>query len=1088
MTSNNQPITTDNRRNAAPDDAWAEEISVAAILREWGAAPALQAAGEWCTTAAGLTGLDAGRLEAEAPETLTLCQRYRRFCLTSPLPPEEMDIPVPQPAHNRRGAPLALQRIHAYCAAYDAPDAAFLYAAVLWQRFLRARDAREPHRRAYQDEARLLLSPFLEMLGMRELSGEVDWWLAEQAPDDPDPAPRLTNAQIARMVEPIQRQLPTAEFKQGRYTQIHTADAGSGATPPIVIDVLVPRLPDCYTALYHIHDTYTIIDGGLADHLRGGRANSYRCLTCMVWSELPDEAGPIDTAENGGGRKPGERARVQFRIATHALYEVNSWGLAAYYLRRRLEGELPPGWWTQREAGSRHIALDKPGALPGTLYVFSPHGQLFKFNQGATVVDYAYHVHSDLADRCRRFVVNGETAEPFTVLRHLDLVELEHDVHAPGPTQVWLNAARTSRARAKIQRFLKRRGYGVYQGRRILEEQLEQLADYYGFAMPKHRVDQVVRRSLALFELSGEEEFYNEIANGRLDPRSVLIRYFSEEVAQQIELPPGVSRRNNLRIAQCCRPRPGDPIVGWAKRRGTAILELRVHRADCERMSDMAEDSPDRLALSWRPGSKLAVLAQLEIIAQNDDGLLGDAIGQVYAALPHVNLHRADALARRGVAVINFIVEAESHDVLEQMAQSLRDLPYRNVDHVRIMDVPPTEREDLANVSSLAFTNPYSRMPVHEREMFFGRKAELERIAGDLQANAEAIWLRGQKRVGKTSLLLQLKRIHLHSQGFVPAYVDFQMLSQIDGPLIFYDLAAHIYSDLQHSDLRLGEHHVAARIDELGPPLRDLFEHEPARQFMQYLMDIQHCLGQNHLLLLLDEFSRTIDAKKAGRLPIDFFDQWRGIMLNTPRINVNMVLVVQQRTYERLKGEESFEQEPIAELLELGDHLILRPLDHADVQRLIEWPIQNVLEYPPTLVGYVASLTGGSPFLIQAFCHKLVTGMRRRHAHRVTRNDVEAVCREFMHPGESLFAHLLDLVRGVGLVTAQRLADLAEESGQDEIAMTQLSESMPQITREQLQRTLEELSRHDILIAEPEERWRFASLLFRRWLHTNPRV
>jgi GTP pyrophosphokinase len=113
-----------------------------------------------------------------------------------------------------------------------------------------------------------------------------------------------------------------------------------------------------------------------------------------------------------------------------------------------------------------------------TLYVFSPHGQLFQFHRGCTVVDYAYFVHSDLADQCLHFKVNGQRVEPSTVLRHLDLVELEHDAHAPGPTQVWLNAARTSRARSKIKRFLKRRGQDVFQGERIVREQLSRLAEH----------------------------------------------------------------------------------------------------------------------------------------------------------------------------------------------------------------------------------------------------------------------------------------------------------------------------------------------------------------------------------------------------------------------------------------------------------------------------------------------------------------------------------------------------------------------------------------------------------------------------------
>jgi (p)ppGpp synthase/HD superfamily hydrolase len=1074
----------------------AEAYGVSGILREWGASPVLQAAGALASVA---TDAPAGLDEAEIARccgdaVASLFRQYREFCATSPMPltRRQDDAGVLQGGvlqggtrgENRRGEPLVLQRIHAYCAAYRNPDLAFLYAAVLWHRFCIARTAEGPFRRNYEEEARQLLGPFLEMLGMRELCSRVDHWLAERTAGGAGTPLQLTPAQLAHLSAPLQAALPQAEFSPGRYTQTHISTTGSLASSsspvmaPLTVDALVTDLAECYTLLYHIHQTYTIIDGGVTDQLSVGRVNGYRCLSSTVLADLPMEADAEGaTIARGAGKR---KVRIQFRIATRELDEINRWGLAAFQLRGRLAGPLPPGWWNDTESGWEQIAVDAAGALPETLYVFSPHGQLFKFNRGATVVDYAYHVHSELADRCLRFTVNGETVEPATVLRHLDLVELEHDAHAPGPTQAWLNAARTSRARTKIQRYLKRRGHGAFQGQQILRAQIDRLAEHYGFTMPDYRLEQMVRRTVSTLQLTSPDDFYNEIAAGRLDARGAMAKFFTEEIVGQIELPDGRLRRKTLYMAQCCHPRPGEPIVGRARRRGGSILYLKVHRADCPRIGDLAEGSEDRIPLGWRLQPKLNLLAQIEMLAQNDDGLLGDAIAQIYAVLPRANLHRVEAVARRGVAHMTFIVEAEDKEVLDRIARALETLPERAVDQVRIMDVPPTEREDLASVLPSAFNNPYSRMPVNEREMFFGRKAELERISGDLQANVGAIWLRGQKRVGKTSLLFYLKRSYLASRGFIPAYVDFQMLSHVDGPMIFYDIAAHIYSDLQDRP-----HRAAGQIDELGPPLRELFEHEPARQLMSYLQSIQSRLGQDRLVLLLDEFSRTIDAWQQDRLPVDFFDQWRGLMLNTP--GINFVTVIQQRTYDRLSEEApSPEREPVWELLELGEQLVLRPLGKDDVRRLIEWPIQGVLEYSPALVDYMADLTGGSPFLIQAFCRKLVATMNRRDAKQVSREDIEAVCREFMHPNESLFAHLLDLIQGIGALVVQALADLAATAEDGSVTWAQLREALPEIKPAQLRRTLVELSKQDILIEENSNRWRFASLLFRQWLYANP--
>jgi len=1101
-----------DRGPAATGASVAAGPAVARYLAEWGANEALQAAGALHKLAhapgygkrhtADQVAAICGERTAQLLTAYHLFHRDSPFLHQTKIHDSAKTIQPRQhpqsPVDGRRGNPLVLQLSHAYCGAYQDPELAFLYAAVLWQHFQIAFTAGKNAQRVDTDEARLLLAPFLEMLGMRELRTTVDGWLALQL-DPARPDQNLDHHFVFDQVTArLRPQLDWAQFNLSTYTQTHNLHFSSvtqlpiNPLPAMTTDVLVPDDEACYRALYQIQQTFTPIEGGLLDNIKIERVNGFRALSATVWATVVSTA-PLSTAPVQHPESPPathdrsqmsvahRKVRVQFRMVTAEMDEVNRWGLAAFLMRRKKEGELPSGWWRERESGRARIAAGEPGSFPEMLYVFSPMGQLFEFRRGCTVVDYAYHVHSVLADHCLRFHVNGRVVEPTTVLHHLDLVQLEHDAHAPGPTQVWLNAARTGRARSKIESFLKRRGLGVYRGQKILNREMEKLETYYGFNIPEHRTRQAIRNARRRLNLTSRDEVFTEIATGRLDARSFLHRLFDAEIVRQIKLPDGLRLRpHQMRIAGCCQPRLGDALIGRARRRGGNIIALKVHRQGCEYSTDSAQRPEDRIELKWRLQPTLNEIAQIEMTALDGDGLLGDAIEQIYAVMPRVTLHSSVATTRNGIAHITFTIEAEGQELLDRIVIGLRFLPDRSVDRVRLVNLPPSEQEEILTTGAPKASNPYSRLPVRQRELFFGRKRELEQIAGWLRMDDGNIWLRGQKRVGKTSLLFYLKRHYLDPPEFILVFVDFQLLSVMDGPGIFYSVANAIYTELQASD-----NPSASRIDEVGPPLSELFALQPSQQLMEYLLTIQSKLGQRRIVLLLDEFSRTIDAWEQGRLDSEFFVQWRGMMLNTP--GINCVTVVQQRTYDRLLADaHSSMQEPIWELLELGEQLTLRPLDEQDVRRLIEWPMQNFLDYSPKTVEHVATMTGGSPFLIQAFCSRLTAHMNRARRRQVTPEDVETICHGFMQPNESLFAHLLDMLRGIGNTVAQKLADLAETAPDHAVPEADLCAAMPTIDPALLQRTLYELQERDIVEKIEPDRWRFCNRMFQLWLAANP--
>ena len=346
------------------------------------------------------------------------------------------------------------------------------------------------------------------------------------------------------------------------------------------------------------------------------------------------------------------------------------------------------------------------------------------------------------------------------------------------------------------------------------------------------------------------------------------------------------------------------------------------HRADCPRVQDGDQAVP----LTWRLQPRLTTLAQVELAGHDEDGLLGDAVRQVYAQLPRVTMHRVEAVARHGVARLRFNLEAESPEVIEQIAAALRTLPNRTIAEVRAMRLPPSELETMILVSSNTAFNPYSRLSVHEQAMFFGRSRELEQISEFLRAGSGNIWLLGQKRVGKTSLLLHLKQHYLNYQGFVPAFVDFQLLGNLAQANLFYEIAHAVYTDLQ----------ADPRVATLDAPLAALFDHQPPAQFIAYLRSIQSRLGGNRLVLLLDEFSRTTDTYLQGRLDADFFDAWRGC--SGPLAPSLLCHRVQQQTYDALSSAPAAVRDPSWRLLSWAKSSCSNPRRRR-CRLLIEWPM-----------------------------------------------------------------------------------------------------------------------------------------------------
>ena len=1055
------PIKADALVNHRPNslaESYQHGQSVAHILAEWKAEPELQAAG-LLHSFVYKEILSAEHIAiACGNRTAFLCQQYRAILQQKPKIPS-------------RGKPHVIKRVKLYIAAYCDPALAFLNVASFWDHFILAQQGEPAQQRPFADEIQKVMLPLLDMLGMASLKTKVEQWVMQWEQNRPaylDLTKRLTQTEAIRkqafraVRQHLQPLLPTAKLTYQLPTpaQIYNPHFPENAHPEafqrLTVDVLVDTEEACYTTLRWIHHLWQPVDHSLEDHIRTSTLNGDRYLLTTVIVPL--------------GNK---HIRTQFNIRTFEMEQINQWGLAALHMQKRHQVDLPQAWWSQQKESYANICAAPMGALPETLYVFSPQGELFRFHRGCTVVDYAYQVHSELAHQCKRFKINGEVVSPTTMLRHLDLVELERDPQFPGPSRAWLNTARTQRARSYIERFLKRQSQGQMHGRTILERQLKALATHYRLDIPDHRLEQTLNLAARRFNFERVENLLAEIAAGRVSTNRILHPLFSEEVARQIELPGGVRMLpHQLNLAQCCKPRPGDDIIGRARYRDDKLIRLKIHRANCQRIHHLR----DNISVKWQLQPQLNAVARLEVTALAEDSLLYDALQQFQADLPHITLHKVEAIARNGIARLNFTVEAKDQQLIDKVAHSLENLQDYHINEVRQMQLLFSEREELIKSTTPATFNPYRRHPVQDREMFVGRTEELTSIDDLLTAGSGVIFVQGQKRVGKTSLLLYLKKYYLNHRSKVPVFIDFQILGQLTGPTFHYEIANAVYSDLQ------AEH----GLNDLDPPLYELFEMNPTVELTSYLRNVQSHFGLRKLVLLIDEFSRTIDAFQQDRLGDGFFQQWRGLVQATVPA-VSYVMVVQQQTVNHLReATDHFANTPIWHLLELGETKVLKPLSEQDARQLIERPTYNHLEYSPEAIRYVWRLTGGRPFLIQAFCFNLVRHLAHSNRRQVEWTDIETVQAEFMHPNESLFTHLLDIIWEINYAIhiCRQLANSINNTDHP-VPLTALEAILPGIPPQQLHNSLQKLANQHILVSSESNGWQFTSLLFGRWLAIN---
>ncbi|MFM2049718.1 MAG: hypothetical protein RL682_209 [Pseudomonadota bacterium] len=450
--------------------------------------------------------------------------------------------------------------------------------------------------------------------------------------------------------------------------------------------VLVPNVVDCYTALGLLHQLYKPVPGKFKDHIAIAKLNGYQSLhTTLV--------GPSGI-------------NVEFQMRTEAMHLVAESGVAAHWLYKiknpgdASNDRLGTKWLQSlldiqdetRDAAEfwDHVKVD---LFPDAVYVFTPKSQIMALPRGATVIDFAYAIHSNVGDRTVAARINGEQVPLRTELKNGDVVEV---VTAPvsTPNPAWLGFVRTGRARSKIRHHLKTMAQTESEGlgQRLLAQALRSEGmEHYPDKEPQY--EQIWEKLLRFTGSKTREELLTDIGLGKRianivakrlvhllmesgeKPDALLLtreRFTNNESSSMGLITLDGSENASVQFAHCCRPIPGDPIVGYLGR-GEGLV---VHVRDCPVAKKLQfKDSERFIGVDWADEPVRAFETSLVVTVNNGKGVLAKVAAALATAevdITHIDMGQE---AAQEATDLRFLIALRDTAHLEIALRNLRRTP-----------------------------------------------------------------------------------------------------------------------------------------------------------------------------------------------------------------------------------------------------------------------------------------------------------------------------------------------------------------------------------------------------------------------------
>ncbi|HUN67157.1 MAG TPA: bifunctional (p)ppGpp synthetase/guanosine-3',5'-bis(diphosphate) 3'-pyrophosphohydrolase [Burkholderiales bacterium] len=434
--------------------------------------------------------------------------------------------------------------------------------------------------------------------------------------------------------------------------------------------VVVKDRPTCYLALGALHGLYKPVPGKFKDYIAIPKANGYQSLhTALI--------GPYGVPVEIQLRTEEMHRLAEAGVASHWMYKSDAVSLSE--LQKKTHQWLQSLLEIQSQSGDSHEFLEhvKVDLFPDEVYVFTPKGRIMSLPRGATAVDFAYAVHTDIGNKCVAAKVNGELAALRTELRNGDRIEIITTGYAK-PNPAWLQYVRTAKARSNIRHFLKTMQYeeSAALGERLLEQALK-AAGHAGAQIDEESWARTVRDSGA----HTRQEVLADIGLGRRLPavvaRRLLRKTEREDAKSGTPKAAGASvvirgtEGMAVQLASCCRPIPGDAIVGSMKK-GQGLV---VHAAECKQAARSRRIEPEQwLDVEWDRKTTRLFLAALRVTVTNRRGVLAKVASEIAEAGSNIDSISMEE-DRSVFTGMLFVIEVGNREHLARVMRALRRLP-----------------------------------------------------------------------------------------------------------------------------------------------------------------------------------------------------------------------------------------------------------------------------------------------------------------------------------------------------------------------------------------------------------------------------
>ena len=450
--------------------------------------------------------------------------------------------------------------------------------------------------------------------------------------------------------------------------------------------LVVPQVIDCYTALGVLHQLYKPLPGKFKDHIAIAKLNGYQSLhTTLV--------GPSSIS-------------VEFQIRTDSMHIVAESGVAAHWLYKVNNPEdatterLGTKWLQSlldiqnetRDAAEfwDHVKVD---LFPDAVYVFTPRSQIMALPRGATIVDFAYAIHSNVGDRTTAAKINGEPVPLRTELKNGDVIEVETSPLAT-PNPGWLTFVRTGRARSKIRHHLKTQAHAESEdlGAMLLAQALR-AEGIEGFSADDTVYDSTWTKLLRFTGNKTRHELLTDIGLGKRiahivakrlvqllgevgkRPDALLLtreRFTANDRAHHSSIVLNGSENTSVKFSTCCRPIPGDAIVGYLGR-GEGLV---VHAQGCTVAKKLQHKDSERfIEVEWSDEPVRPFETGIVVTAKNGKGVLAkvaEALAKAEADIVHIEMGHDTA---QDATDLHFVVAVRDMAHLEVALRHLRRTP-----------------------------------------------------------------------------------------------------------------------------------------------------------------------------------------------------------------------------------------------------------------------------------------------------------------------------------------------------------------------------------------------------------------------------